>query len=105
MQASSSYLPHAGLMKPSIPRAVSRQEDRAKVGRKAELPEEARLRNPAMEVAMLKRYLALALILLGPVGCTTQDTVPRARADGPAYTQPGIGAPARQTDSFGSALR
>ncbi len=54
---------------------------------------------------MLKRYLALAFILLGPVGCTTQDTVPRARADGPAYTQPGIGAPARQTDSFGSVLR
>ena len=54
---------------------------------------------------MLKRYVALAFMLIGPVGCTTQDTVPRARADGPAYTQPGIGAPARQTDSFGSALR
>ena len=54
---------------------------------------------------MLKRYVALAFMLIGPVGCTTQDTVPRARADGSAYTQPGIGAPARQTDSFGSALR
>ncbi|WP_336814547.1 hypothetical protein [Bosea sp. MMO-172] len=54
---------------------------------------------------MLKRYVALAFMLLGPIGCTTQDTVPRARADGPAYTHPGIGAPARQTDSFGSALR
>lgn len=54
---------------------------------------------------MLKRYVALAFILFVPVGCTTQDTVPRARADGPAYTQPGIGAPARQTDAFGSVLR
>lgn len=54
---------------------------------------------------MLKRCLALAFILLGPVGCVTQDSVPRARADGPAYTQPGIGAPARQTDSFGGAFR
>ncbi len=54
---------------------------------------------------MLKRYLALAFLLLGPVGCVTQDSVPRARADGPAYMQPGIGAPARQTDSFGSTLR
>ena len=58
-----------------------------------------------MEIAMLKRYLALAFILLGPVGCVTQDSVPRARADGPAYMQPGIGAPGRQTDSFGSTLR
>jgi len=54
---------------------------------------------------VLKRYVALAFILLGPVGCVTQDSVPRARADGPAYMQPGIGAPARQTDSFGGGLR
>ena len=54
---------------------------------------------------MLKRYVAVMFILLVPAGCVTQDTVPRARADGPAYTQPGIGAPARQTDSFGGGLR
>ncbi len=54
---------------------------------------------------MLRRCAALAFILLGPVGCVTQDSVPRARADGPAYMQPGIGAPGRQTDSFGSTLR
>lgn len=51
---------------------------------------------------MLKKCLALSLLLLGPVGCTTQDTVPRARADGPAYVQPGIGAPAPRSDLFGS---
>jgi hypothetical protein len=55
-----------------------------------------------MELAMLKKCLALSLLLLGPVGCTTQDTVPRARADGPAYVQPGIGAPAPRSDLFGS---
>lgn len=59
----------------------------------------------AMEFVVLKRCFALAFILLAPAGCVTQDTVPRARADGPAYTQPGIGAPARQTDSFGNSFR
>lgn len=54
---------------------------------------------------MLKRCVTLMFILLGPVGCVTQDSVPRARADGPAYMQPGIGAPARQTDLFGNAIR
>lgn len=54
---------------------------------------------------MLKRCVPLVLLLLGPVGCVTQDTVPRATTDGPAYMQPGIGAPARQTDMFGNALR
>ena len=58
-----------------------------------------------MEFTVLKRYVALAFLLFGPAGCVTQDSVPRARADGPAYMQPGIGAPARQTDSFGNALR
>ncbi len=58
-----------------------------------------------MEFAVVKRCVALMFILLGPVGCVTQDSVPRARADGPAYMQPGIGAPARQTDLFGNALR
>ena len=51
---------------------------------------------------MLKRCVALVLILLGPVGCVTQDSIPRARPDGPANLQPGIGAPARQTDMFGN---
>ena len=55
-----------------------------------------------MEFAVLKRCVALVLILLGPVGCVTQDSIPRARPDGPAYIQPGIGAPARQTDMFGN---
>jgi hypothetical protein len=87
--------------------AVFWPRDHARIGRTAEPLEEARLsfRNAAMELVMLKRYVALAFILLGPVGCVTQDSVPRARADGPAYMQPGIGAPARQTDSFGNALR
>lgn len=58
-----------------------------------------------MEFAVLKRCVAVVLILLGPVGCVTQDTVPRARTDGPAYMQPGVGAPARQTDMFGNAIR
>ena len=54
---------------------------------------------------MLKRCAALVFILLGPVGCVTQDTVPAKRTDGPAYMQPGVGAPARQTDMFGNAFR
>jgi len=58
-----------------------------------------------MELTVLKRCVALAFILLAPVGCVTQDSVPRARADGPAYMQPGIGAPARQTDTLGGAFR
>ncbi len=59
----------------------------------------------AMEYWMLKRAFATVLLLMGPIGCVTQDTVPSRRADGPAYTQPGVGAPARQTDMFGNALR
>ncbi|SEG05276.1 hypothetical protein SAMN04488115_10342 [Bosea lathyri] len=58
-----------------------------------------------MEFAVLKRGITVVLILLGPVGCVTQDTVPSKRADGPAYMQPGVGAPARQTDMFGNAFR
>ncbi|CAH1676368.1 conserved hypothetical protein [Hyphomicrobiales bacterium] len=57
------------------------------------------------EFAVLKRYAAVVFILLGPVGCVTQDTVPPKRADGPAYMQPGVGAPARQTDMFGNGFR
>ncbi|TCR63171.1 hypothetical protein EV560_109265 [Bosea sp. BK604] len=57
-----------------------------------------------MEFAVLKRAFALMFILLGPTGCVTQDSVPARRADGPAYTQPGVGAPARQTDMFGNGL-
>ncbi|CAM5195150.1 hypothetical protein ARD30_18380 [Bosea thiooxidans] len=57
------------------------------------------------EFAVLKRCVTVVFVLLGPVGCVTQDTVPAKRADGPAYMQPGVGAPARQTDMFGNALR
>jgi hypothetical protein len=62
-------------------------------------------RNATMEFAVLKRCLTVVFILLGPVGCVTQDTVPSKRADGPAYMLPGVGAPARQTDMFGNAFR
>lgn len=54
---------------------------------------------------MLKRCAAAVFLLFGPVGCMTQGTVPGKRADGPAYMQPGVGAPARQTDQFENAVR
>ncbi len=54
---------------------------------------------------MLKRAVTVVLLLLGPAGCMTQETVPSKREGGPAYMQPGIGAPARQTDMFGNAFR
>lgn len=58
-----------------------------------------------MEFPVLKRAAAMVFLLLGPVGCVTQDTVPNRRMDGPAYMQPGVGAPARQTDLFGNGVR
>lgn len=58
-----------------------------------------------MEFAVLKRFAAVVFLLLGPVGCMTQGTVPAKREGGPAYMQPGVGAPARQTDMFGNAFR
>jgi hypothetical protein len=57
------------------------------------------------EFAVLKRAVTVVLLLLGPAGCMTQETVPSKREGGPAYMQPGIGAPARQTDMFGNAFR
>lgn len=53
---------------------------------------------------MLKRCLAAVFLLLGPAGCVTQDVVPRKRPDGPAYMQPGIGNPSRQTDRLGGIV-
>jgi hypothetical protein len=63
------------------------------------------IRNVMINFAVVKKSIAVSLILLGPVGCVTQDGIPAQRADGPAYMQPGVGAPARQTDMFGNAFR
>lgn len=52
---------------------------------------------------MLKRCLVLSLLVLELAGCMTQGSA--TRQDGPAYMQPGIGAPARQTDMFGNSFR
>lgn len=53
---------------------------------------------------MLKICLIVSFALTGLAGCVSNSSNLQNQ-NGPAYMQPKIGAPTRQTDFFGNSLR